>query len=127
MQNIFLEQIERFDGLLVATTNLLETIDPAFSRRFDYKIEFKKPGFAQRLELWRKFLPKNADFEEGFDLERLASFELSGAQIELVVRNTALVVASRDESLFTTEDFVAQIRRELGGAFGEPRSLGFGR
>jgi SpoVK/Ycf46/Vps4 family AAA+-type ATPase len=127
MQNIFLEQIERFDGLLVATTNLLETIDPAFSRRFDYKIEFKKPGFAQRLELWRKFLPKNADFEEGFDLERLAAFELSGAQIELVVRNTALVVASRDEPIFTTDDFVAQIRKELGGAFGEPRSVGFGR
>jgi len=30
MQNIFLEQIEKFDGILVATTKLLETIDPVF-------------------------------------------------------------------------------------------------
>ncbi len=42
MQNIFLEQIERFDGILIATTNLLESLDKAFSRRFNYKIEFKK-------------------------------------------------------------------------------------
>ena len=44
MQNIFLEQIERFDGILIATTNLLENLDKAFSRRFNYKIEFVKPN-----------------------------------------------------------------------------------
>jgi len=33
MQNIFLEQIENFRGMLIATTNLLENIDKAFSRR----------------------------------------------------------------------------------------------
>ncbi|EIY4178578.1 ATP-binding protein, partial [Campylobacter jejuni] len=42
MQNIFLEQIERFSGVIIATTNFLESLDSAFSRRFDYKIEFKK-------------------------------------------------------------------------------------
>ncbi|EAH4507087.1 ATP-binding protein, partial [Campylobacter jejuni] len=41
MQNIFLEQIERFSGVIIATTNFLESLDSAFSRRFDYKIEFK--------------------------------------------------------------------------------------
>ncbi|EFP3668531.1 ATP-binding protein, partial [Campylobacter jejuni] len=40
MQNIFLEQIERFSGVIIATTNFLESLDSAFSRRFDYKIEF---------------------------------------------------------------------------------------
>jgi AAA+ superfamily predicted ATPase len=54
MQNIFLEQIERFDGILIATTNLLENLDKAFSRRFNYKIEFVKPNHEQRLELWKK-------------------------------------------------------------------------
>ncbi|EHD9668011.1 ATP-binding protein, partial [Campylobacter jejuni] len=36
MQNIFLEQIERFSGVIIATTNFLESLDSAFSRRFDY-------------------------------------------------------------------------------------------
>ncbi|HEF1427471.1 TPA: ATP-binding protein, partial [Campylobacter jejuni] len=49
MQNIFLEQIERFSGVIIATTNFLESLDSAFSRRFDYKIEFKKPDFKDRL------------------------------------------------------------------------------
>ncbi|HIC3429772.1 TPA: ATP-binding protein, partial [Campylobacter jejuni] len=52
MQNIFLEQIERFSGVIIATTNFLESLDSAFSRRFDYKIEFKKPDFKDRLKIW---------------------------------------------------------------------------
>ena len=62
MQNIFLEQIERFDGILIATTNLLENFDTAFSRRFNYKIEFKRPNKEQREALWLKYLPQNAEF-----------------------------------------------------------------
>ncbi|MFK0393896.1 AAA family ATPase, partial [Campylobacter jejuni] len=50
MQNIFLEQIERFSGVIIATTNFLESLDSAFSRRFDYKIEFKNPDFKDRLK-----------------------------------------------------------------------------
>ncbi|HIQ51375.1 MAG TPA: ATP-binding protein, partial [Nautiliaceae bacterium] len=60
MQNIFLEQIEKFDGILIATTNLLETFDKAFSRRFDYKIFFDKPSIKERKKLWQMKLPKNA-------------------------------------------------------------------
>lgn len=54
MQNIFLEQIERFSGVIIATTNFLESLDSAFSRRFDYKIEFKKPDFRDRLKILGK-------------------------------------------------------------------------
>lgn len=34
----FLTQLERFDGLFVASTNLMDNLDPAALRRFDYKI-----------------------------------------------------------------------------------------
>ncbi|EHY0562101.1 ATP-binding protein, partial [Campylobacter jejuni] len=93
MQNIFLEQIERFSGVIIATTNFLESLDSAFSRRFDYKIEFKKPDFKDRLKIWEKFLPKKALFEKDFDINILSNYELSGAQILMVVKNTALKVA----------------------------------
>ncbi|ENO0127914.1 ATP-binding protein, partial [Campylobacter jejuni] len=78
MQNIFLEQIERFSGVIIATTNFLESLDSAFSRRFDYKIEFKKPDFKDRLKIWEKFLPKKALFEKDFDINILSNYELSG-------------------------------------------------
>ena len=126
MQNIFLEQIERFEGVLIATTNFLQSLDVAFSRRFDYKIEFKKPGFAERLAIWRKVLPENASFEDGFDVKRLAQFELSGAQIMLALKNTALKVAVREDGIFTVSDFESEIKREINSNFGEDKKVGFG-
>ena len=125
MQNIFLEQIERFNGVMIATTNFLQSFDVAFARRFDYKIEFKKPDFAARLMIWRKVLPESASFEEKFDIKRLAEFELSGAQIILVLKNTALKVAVRDDGIFTMSDFESEIKREMASNFGEDKKVGF--
>ena len=125
MQNIFLEQIERFEGVLIATTNFLQSLDIAFSRRFDYKIEFKKPDLAARLAIWRKVLPENASFEENFDVKQLAKFELSGAQIMLALKNTALKVAVREDGIFTIGDFESEIKREMSSNFGEDKKVGF--
>lgn len=125
MQNIFLEQIERFEGILVATTNFLESLDLAFSRRFDHKIAFERPNFNQRLDLWRRVLPDEAIYEESFDIKELANFPLSGGQIVVVLKNTALKVAVKKEPIFTFEDFKISIQRELSGAFGEKKLVGF--
>ncbi|EAI0359963.1 ATP-binding protein, partial [Campylobacter jejuni] len=110
MQNIFLEQIERFSGVIIATTNFLESLDSAFSRRFDYKIEFKKPDFKDRLKIWEKFLPKKALFEKDFDINILSNYELSGAQILMVVKNTALKVAVSKDGVFKMQDFIESIQ-----------------
>ena len=125
MQNIFLEQIEKFEGILIATTNLLDNIDKAFSRRFNYKIEFKKPGKKQRKRLWHFMLPEKADYEEGFEVEELARYELTGGQIDLIIRNTAYKVAVRDESVFSMKDFLEEIEKELGSSFEGSKSMGF--
>ncbi|WP_139865055.1 ATP-binding protein [Campylobacter jejuni] len=113
MQNIFLEQIERFSGVIIATTNFLESLDSAFSRRFDYKIEFKKPDFKDRLKIWEKFLPKKALFEKDFDINILSNYELSGAQILMVVKNTALKVAVSQDGVFKMQDFIESIQKEF--------------
>lgn len=125
MQNIFLEQIERFEGILIATTNLLDTIDKAFSRRFNYKIEFKKPEEKERLRLWQLMLPEKADYEEGFDIELLARHDLTGGQIDLIIKNTAYKVAVREESIFGIQDFLEEIEKELGSSFEGSKSMGF--
>ncbi|EKP7742405.1 ATP-binding protein, partial [Campylobacter jejuni] len=111
MQNIFLEQIERFSGVIIATTNFLESLDSAFSRRFDYKIEFKKPDFKDRLKIWEKFLPKKALFEKDFNINILSNYELSGAQILMVVKNTALKVAVSQDGVFKMQDFIESIQK----------------
>jgi SpoVK/Ycf46/Vps4 family AAA+-type ATPase len=125
MQNIFLEQIENFRGMLIATTNLLENIDKAFSRRFNYKIEFKKPNKEQRLELWKKMLPVDAPYEENFDPKVLSEYALTGGQISLIIKNTAYTVAVRKEALFSLEDFELEIRKEKSANFDSEKSMGF--
>ncbi len=125
MQNIFLEQIERFNGVIIATTNFLESLDSAFSRRFDYKIEFKKPDFKDRLKMWEKFLPRKASFEKAFDVNILANYELSGAQILMVVKNTALKVAVTEDGVFKMQDFIESIQKELNSSFDKSKIVGF--
>lgn len=125
MQNIFLEQIERFSGVIIATTNFLESLDSAFSRRFDYKIEFKKPDFKDRLKIWEKFLPKKALFEKDFDINILSNYELSGAQILMVVKNTALKVAVSKDGVFKIQDFIESIQKELNSSFDKSKIVGF--
>lgn len=49
--NELLTQMESFDGVFVATTNLMDNLDQASLRRFDLKMEFKylKPNQTQKL------------------------------------------------------------------------------
>jgi ATP-dependent 26S proteasome regulatory subunit len=47
-QTELLEQLEKFNGILIATTNLLGNIDAAFYRRFLFKIEIHAPDVTSR-------------------------------------------------------------------------------
>ncbi len=125
MQNIFLEQIERFDGILIATTNLLENLDKAFSRRFNYKIEFLKPNEEQRIQLWEKLLPSSLPLEKDFDIKKLSKFELTGGQIELIIKNTAYKLAILENPIFKIEDFEEQIKKEEKSQFDSENKVGF--
>lgn len=124
MQNIFLEQIENFNGIIIATTNFLESFDTAFSRRFEYKIEFKKPDFKARLQIWKNSMPKNAILAY-IDFEKLANYNLSGAQIIMVIKNTALKVATTDDGIFHMQDFISFIEKELNSSFDNKKIVGF--
>ena len=125
MQNIFLEQIERFDGLLIATTNLLENIDKAFSRRFNYKLEFAKPNQHQREQIWKNMIPPSLPLEPNFDFVALSKFDLTGGQIELVLKNTAYKIAVEENPIFKFRDFEEQIKKEQKGGFDSEKSVGF--
>jgi len=125
MQNIFLEQIEQFKGVLIATTNLLENIDPAFSRRFNYKIGFKRPTQDQRKILWENMLPKEAPYAKDFSIDVLSKYDLSGGQINLIVKNTAYAVATQEKPLFTMDNFILEITKERDANFDSEKSMGF--
>ena len=51
--NELLKRLEGFDGLFVASTNLMDRLDPAVMRRLDFKIHF---GWLKADQRWRLFL-----------------------------------------------------------------------
>jgi hypothetical protein len=87
IQNILLEEIEDFEGILIATTNLVKNMDSAFERRFLFKIEFQKPSVSAKSQIWKSKLPHLSKH----DCELLASqFEFSGGQIDNIVRKNEI-------------------------------------
>ena len=87
MQNIILQEMEQFDGIMIATTNLAQNMDPAFERRFLYKILFERPDASVRANLWQEMIPE-LDTDECQTLGE--QFDFSGGQIENVARKYAI-------------------------------------
>ena len=83
MQNIILEEIEKLEGILIATTNLTSNMDKAFERRFLYKMEFHKPSKETRAFIWQSMI-KDLTSEHAYKLAD--EFEFSGGQIENIAR-----------------------------------------
>ena len=83
IQNILLEELENFRGIFIATTNLVKNLDPAFDRRFLFKVEFSKPGVEQRERIWQD---KLSFIDDTSTYELAKRFELSGGQIDNVAR-----------------------------------------
>jgi hypothetical protein len=73
MQNILLQELETFEGILFATSNLNVNLDKAFERRFPYKIHFRKP-----------------DVDPQAVATLAGGFELTGGQIDNIVRKYLL-------------------------------------
>ncbi len=87
IQNIILEELENFEGILIATTNLANNLDSAFERRFLFKIQFQKPEISIRARIWKSKLP----FLALQDCNLLAEkFDFSGGQIDNVLRKNEI-------------------------------------
>ena len=96
IQNIILEALESFPGFLILTTNLKEIIDDAYYRRFNIKMEFKKPDLKCRKQLWKIHLHDGIPGIRSIDIDHLAkSFQFTGGQIAIVVQNACLDAITR--------------------------------
>lgn len=54
--NELLVQMEGFEGILIATTNRMEDLDPAVLRRFDFKVRFQAMTSAQTSMMFAKVI-----------------------------------------------------------------------
>ena len=87
IQNILLDEMERFEGIVIATTNLEGNLDPAFERRFLFKLAFHQPNLEAKTAIWKSLIP---DLDELTAKTLATEFDLSGGQIENISRKTVI-------------------------------------
>jgi SpoVK/Ycf46/Vps4 family AAA+-type ATPase len=120
IQNIILQEMESFDGIMIATTNLVQNMDHAFERRFLYKVKFEKPELAQRTKIWQSMMP---NLTEETAIHLASCYDFSGGQIENITRKCDIesilygeecVTAKKIEQFCKDETLVKKYGSKIG-------------
>ena len=122
IQNIILQEMEKLDGILIATTNLTTNLDKAFERRFLYKIRFDKPGIEVKERIWSSMLPS---LSEGQAAKLSEEFDFSGGQIENIVRKREIryIIDGVEAEFKEIRDFC--LEEMIGESGARKRKIGF--
>ena len=95
IQNVLLEELENFDGILFASSNLVANLDSAFERRFLFKVKYENPSTENAAKIWRNKLPILSENEA---LQLASQFSYSGGEMENIARKSIM-----DEIVFGTK------------------------
>ena len=115
--NYLLQAIEAYRGIAILATNRKANIDPGFTRRLRYVLEFARPDAAHRQRLWERLLGELAGLERLRSLASLvqglaAAVDVSGGQIKFAVL-AALFAARRDGAPLAAQHLLYGLEREL--------------
>ncbi len=122
VQNILLEQMERLEGILVATTNMESNLDEAFSRRFLFKIRLSKPDASLQQKIWRN---KLAWLNEETAYKLAEKYQFSGGEIDNIARKAIMEEILRGKPA-TVSDLEDYCKVEKLGKDSQVRRVGFG-
>ncbi|MBK6828967.1 MAG: AAA family ATPase [Chitinophagaceae bacterium] len=115
--NYLLQAIEEYPGIAILASNRKAGIDPGFTRRLRYVLEFPRPDAMQRHLLWNNLLSGltgvgiNQELDQ--DLKRLSAVaDVTGAQIKMAVLS-ALFMARREKKEISITHVLRGLEREL--------------
>jgi ATP-dependent 26S proteasome regulatory subunit len=133
-RNTLMQELDRFEGVVIMTTNLFGNYDEALLRRVQRDIQFRLPNLSMRRELFALHRPNPERVKANLRTLALQSRGLSGGDILNICLN-AIHAGSRDpdpaEWMVTEKLLVREIRRtkaakeKHGGKNGSNRRIGF--
>jgi SpoVK/Ycf46/Vps4 family AAA+-type ATPase len=97
----FMQELDRFTGIVIMTTNLFENFDEAMVRRVAQHVCFKKPNRSMRIEIFKLHIPNADRVDPGVNWECIGDLTkgMSGGDILNIVLNSINVVClKQDES-----------------------------
>jgi len=107
--NEMLVQMENFDGVFIATTNLMDNLDKASLRRFDLKLEFEYLQLEQAWKMFKEFSKelKLSKVHEEYKKDIQSLKTLTPGDFAAVVRQ------NRFKPIKNSEDFIDRLRDEV--------------
>ena len=97
-RNVLMQELDRFNGVVIVTTNLFGNYDPALLRRISRHIKFELPDKAMRRRLFELHLPNPARVAADLSVIAGESRGLSGGDILNVCLNTIYAGSTGDDS-----------------------------
>lgn len=98
-RSVLLMELEKFNGVVVFTTNLINNYDEAFKRRILLSVYFDMPDEKARLQIWKLHLSDKMPLATDVTAENLASRydNISGADIKDMVFYAALYTLEKEK------------------------------
>ncbi len=116
---MFLNELERFEGILFATSNHTITMDKAFERRWTIKLEVPQPDSRVRLKILRDRFKGLVPYRA---LDILSQkLEFSAAQADNILKKFLLLNPDEEAASVLQEIII----HEIGGWTVEPKKIGF--
>jgi ATP-dependent 26S proteasome regulatory subunit len=90
---VLFTQLDRFEGVVIFTSNLPQNYDGAFARRILAHIEFGLPDYECRCRLWQELIPAELPCDPELTIEKLAAASdgFSGGEMS----NALILAATR--------------------------------
>jgi SpoVK/Ycf46/Vps4 family AAA+-type ATPase len=108
-----LQKMEEYEGITILTTNLMQNLDDAFTRRIRFIVEFPFPEAEYRLEIWRHIFPSATPISDEVNFETIAQrFKLAGGNIRNIALAAAFLAAEAGQSVGTPH-LLQAIRQEF--------------
>ena len=109
-----LQKMENHDGIVILTTNLPRSIDPAFSRRIQFVLDFPRPDSTMRERIWRGMFASQVPLSGDIDFSFLArQFDTTGGEIKNMALEAMLMAASADEPCIDMTLLLRTIARQM--------------
>jgi ATP-dependent 26S proteasome regulatory subunit len=114
-RNCLMQELDRFDGVVIVTTNLFENYDPALLRRIQRHIKFRVPDASMRRELFALHLPNQDRVQADYAALAELSRGLSGGDILNICIN-AIYAGSTDADSEKWQVRQGMLEREIAKA-----------
>ncbi len=88
-----LQRMENYSGLAILSTNMKKALDPAFTRRIRFMVEFPFPDQKSREEIWKHVFPANTPITD-LKLKCLANLNITGGNIHNMALYASFLAAN---------------------------------